>query len=94
MVAGGGERVGHQFWYHPEVSRAVRTDGASFAVVTAGPIDMPADLAALAAVNVVAPAAVGEAFAIVVRPDRYVAAVVDSHSGLVEAAGTLVAHAR
>ena len=94
MVAGGGERVGHQFWYHPEVSRAVRTDGASFAVVTAGPIDMPADLAALAAVNVVAPTAVGEAYAIVVRPDRYVAAVADSHPDLVEAAGTLVAHAR
>jgi hypothetical protein len=55
---------------------------------------MPADLAALAAVNVVAPTAVGEAYAIVVRPDRYVAAVAHSHPDLVEAAGTLVAHAR
>lgn len=94
VVTGADSRVGHQFWYHREVSRAVRTDGASFAVVTAGPIDMPADLAALAAVNVVAPTALGEAYAIVVRPDRYVAAVADSHPDLVEAAGTLVAHAR
>ncbi|MFM8825704.1 MAG: hypothetical protein ACKOFT_01330, partial [Actinomycetota bacterium] len=94
MVTGDNPRVGHQFWYHPEVSRAVRTDGASFAVVTSAPVDMPAGLAALSAVNVVAPEAVGESHAVVVRPDRYVAAVAADAGELAAVADTLLAHAR
>ena len=94
MVTGDNPRVGHQFWYHPGVSRAVRTDGASFAVVSAAPLEMPAGLAALSAVNVTAPEAVGDSYAVVVRPDRYVAAVAADHLGLTAAADTLLAHAR
>jgi hypothetical protein len=54
---------------------AVRQGGASFAVVTAEPISLPHGLVSIEAVNVVAPQTLGDAFAIVVRPDRYVAAV-------------------
>jgi 3-(3-hydroxy-phenyl)propionate hydroxylase len=75
VVTGDDPRVGHQFWYHPGVSLAVRQGGASFAVVTAEPISLPHRLASIEAVNVVAPQTLGDAFAIVVRPDRYVAAV-------------------
>ena len=87
LVMGNDPRVGHQFWYHPEVSRAVRTNGASFAVVTAAPLSMPESLASIGTVNVVAPEALGDAFAVVVRPDRYVAAVAtsnDEFEGLAE----------
>jgi 3-(3-hydroxy-phenyl)propionate hydroxylase len=75
VVTGDDPRVGHQFWYDPGVSLAVRQGGASFAVVTAEPISLPHGLASIEAVNVVAPQTLGDAFAIVVRPDRYVAAV-------------------
>lgn len=91
VVVGDDPRVGHQFWYHPDVSSAVRTDLASFAVVTAEPIDVDGSLVALHAVNVVAPEAVGEAFAVVVRPDRYVAAVANSADELAVMADVLAA---
>jgi len=94
IVTGDNPRVGHQFWYHPGVSRAVREGGASFAVVTAVPVEMPPALVALSAVNVVAPEAVGDSYAVVVRPDRYVAAVAADHPGLTTDADTLLAHAR
>jgi len=55
-------------------------------VVTAAPVEMPAGLAALSAVNVTAPEAVGDSYAVVVRPDRYVAAVAADHPGLMVAA--------
>jgi hypothetical protein len=55
---------------------------------------MPAGLAALSAVNVTAPEAVGDSYAVVVRPDRYVAAVAADHLGLMVAADTLLGHAR
>jgi len=79
MVTGGNQRVGHQFWYHPEVSRAVRADGASFAVVTAAPVEMPAALVVLSAVNGVAPDAAGGPYAVVLRPDWYVCARASDH---------------
>jgi hypothetical protein len=82
MLTGDDPRVGHQFWFTPEVSAAVRRDGASFAVVTAEPVALPDGLVALGAVNVVAPEAVGDSYAVVVRPDRYVAAVAVSHAEL------------
>ena len=94
IVTGDNPRVGHQFWYHPGVSRAVREGGASFAVVTAVPVEMPPALVALSAVNVVAPEAVGDSYAVVVRPDRYVAAVAADHPALAADADTLLAHAR
>jgi len=95
VVVPGDPRVGHQFWFHPGVSDAVRTDGASFAVVTNEPVKMPATLAALGAHNVVAPAATGGTFAVVVRPDRYVAAVAGDEADLERASAEIAraAHA-
>jgi hypothetical protein len=94
MVVPGDPRVGHQFWWRPAVSDALRADPTRFVVVTNEPLDVVALAHGIPVVNVVDPDATGGSFAVVVRPDRYVAAVADSHSGLVEAAGTLVAHAR
>ena len=92
IVTGDDPRVGHQFWFHPEVSRAVRTNGASFAVVTAQTVDVPAPLARWGAVNVVAPESLGGSYAVVVRPDRYVAAVARSADELESVARTLTSH--
>jgi 3-(3-hydroxy-phenyl)propionate hydroxylase len=78
VVIGEDPRVGHQFWYQPDVSEALRTNGASFVVVSAEPIVMPDPLQKLAAINVVSSQAVGDAYALVVRPDRYVALVATS----------------
>ena len=94
LVHGTDPRVGHQFWFHPEVSAACVHDGASFAVVAAEPIEVPAELAAFGARLVVAPDAVGDAHAIVVRPDRYVATVAADDSELAEFATTVGAHVR
>jgi 3-(3-hydroxy-phenyl)propionate hydroxylase len=76
LVYGNDERVGHQFWFHPDVSAAVVHNGASLVVVSSQEIDLPQELNQLGARVVVAESAVGNAYAIVVRPDRYVAAVV------------------
>jgi 3-(3-hydroxy-phenyl)propionate hydroxylase len=92
MVTGDDQRVGHQFWFVPEVSAAVRRNGASFAVVTAEPVTLPGELVALNAVNVVAPQAVGESYAVVVRPDRYVAGIARDHDDLCRVATTLRSH--
>lgn len=89
IVTGDNPRVGHQFWFRPEVSRAVRTGGASFAVVTAAPVALPGTLAALSAVNVVAPDAVGDSYAVIVRPDRYVAAVAADEGSFPDVARTV-----
>jgi 3-(3-hydroxy-phenyl)propionate hydroxylase len=75
IVFGDDPRVGHQFWYHPQVSTAVRMNGASFAVVTQAPIELPDTLQRIGAQFVIAPESVQGAYAVVVRPDRYVAAV-------------------
>jgi 3-(3-hydroxy-phenyl)propionate hydroxylase len=75
IVFGDDPRVGHQFWYHPQVSTAVRMNGASFAVVTQVPIELPDTLQRIGAQLVIAPESVQGAYAVVVRPDRYVAAV-------------------
>ena len=82
IVVGDDTRVGHQFWYHPAVSAAVRVNGASFVVVTASEIDLPESLQALEAQKVLAPEALNGAYAIVIRPDRYVAAVATSANEL------------
>jgi 3-(3-hydroxy-phenyl)propionate hydroxylase len=94
MVVPGDPRVGHQFWWRPAVSDALRADPTTFVVVTNEPLDVVALAHGIPVVNVVDPDATGGSFAVVVRPDRYVAAVAHSHPDLVEAAGTLVAHAR
>ena len=92
VVVGDDPRVGHQFWFHPGVSRAVRENGASFAVVTAEPVAVPAELARWGAVNVVAPESLGGAYAVVVRPDRYVAAVANDAADLAACAVTLTSY--
>lgn len=91
VVTGDDQRVGHQFWYTPAVSAAVTRDGASFAVVAREHIHLPAPLKRWNAHLVVDAAAVGEAFAVVVRPDRYVAAVARTAAELDAAAESLVA---
>lgn len=90
----GDPRVGHQFWFRPAVSAALRTNLASMAVVTNEPVDLSGDLVALGAVNVVDPAATGGSYAVLVRPDRYVAAVAGDAAGLASAATTLHTRAR
>jgi 3-(3-hydroxy-phenyl)propionate hydroxylase len=92
IVMGDDARVGHQFWFHPEVSKGVRTDGASFVLVTAAPVDIPAAFGAVPIVNVVAPETLGDAFAIVVRPDRYVAAVAGDMAELNQCAANLTTY--
>lgn len=84
VVIGEDPRIGHQFWYQPEVSEALRSNGASFVVVSAESIEMPAPLQKLAAINVVSPQAVGDAYALVIRPDRYVALVAKSEQDFSE----------
>lgn len=75
IVFGDDPRVGHQFWFHPHVSSAVRAQGASFAVVTQVPIELPNTLQRIGAQLVIAPESIQGAYAVVVRPDRYAAAV-------------------
>ena len=94
VVCGEDPRVGHQFWYHPEVSKAVSTNGASFAVVSAVPLELPDALQQLRAINVVAPEAVGDAYALVVRPDRYVAGVANNIAELTKIAETIAVRSR
>ena len=94
VVCGEDPRVGHQFWFHPEVSKAVSTNGASFAVVSTAPLELPNALQQLHAINVVAPEAVGDAHAIVVRPDRYVAGVANDAAELTKIAETIATRSR
>jgi hypothetical protein len=65
-------------------------DGASLVVVSGHEIELPRELIQLEARGVVAPNAVGNAYAIVVRPDRYVAAVVPDAHGLQKLATTVM----
>lgn len=92
IVAGDDSRVGHQFWYHPEVSAAVRVNGASFVVVASTNIELPDSLRALDAQIVVAPESVNGAYAVVIRPDRYVAAVAKDEMDLASLSEHLVSH--
>ena len=89
MITGEDSRVGHQFWFDAEVSRAVVADGASFVVVSSVPIEMPKDLVDLGAQLVVASHATQGTYAIVVRPDRYVAAVANDANELEQCAAIL-----
>ena len=92
MVIGDDARVGHQFWFHPEVSKAVQRDGASFVLVTATAVNIPPAFGAIPVANVVAPEMLGGAFAIVVRPDRYVAAVAGDVAELNQCAANLATY--
>lgn len=89
LVEGDDQRVGHQFWHHPAVSAAVRKDGASFAVVVPSAIELPDELVRLGTTAVVAPEALTDAHAIIVRPDRYVAGVARDAAELDALATTL-----
>ncbi len=89
IVTGSDPRVGHQFWYHPDVSRALRADGASMSVVAATEIGVPDELLRVGARLVVAPDAVPGSYAVVVRPDRYVAAVASDADELADHAKQL-----
>ena len=93
VVVGDDPRVGHQFWFHPEVSKAVTVDGASFAVVVSKDLTLPKELQALGAIVVVAPEALSGDYAVVVRPDRYVAAVARNENELQSIAATLNVYA-
>jgi hypothetical protein len=90
-VFGEDPRVGHQFWFHPDVSSAVRAQGASFAVVTQGPIELPDTLQRIGAQLVIAPESVQGAYAVIVRPDRYVAAVANDANELSSVSTQLLA---
>ena len=94
IVLGDDPRVGHQFWFRPEVSDAVRQDGASFALVTAEPMDIPSTVSGFPIVNIVAPETLGDDFAIVVRPDRYVAAVAHTVADVEPVLTTLLSYVR
>ena len=89
VVTGDDPRVGHQFWFHPDVSKAVTSHGASFAVVSAAPLQIPSQLQAIRAINVVVPQSVGDAYALIVRPDRYVAGVAQNEEELLLIADAL-----
>jgi 3-(3-hydroxy-phenyl)propionate hydroxylase len=91
IVFGDDPRVGHQFWFHPDVSSAVRAQGASFAVVTQESIELPDTLQRIGAQLVVAPESVQGAYAVVVRPDRYVAAVANDANELSSVSTQLLA---
>lgn len=94
LVYGTHPRVGHQFWYHPEVSAAVVQNGASWTVVASQDVALPDELLLLDTQLVVAPDCTGEDFAIVVRPDRYVAAVLADEKELQQFATTLSSDVR
>ncbi|MFM9084627.1 MAG: hypothetical protein ACKOQ7_12265, partial [Actinomycetota bacterium] len=87
----GTARVGHQFWWRPDVSAALRADCTTFVVVTNGPVDVSGGVHGIPLVNVVDPEATGGSFAVVVRPDRYVAAVAADEQELNDALASLVA---
>lgn len=81
-VIPGDPRVGHQFWWRPGVSGALCADHTTFVVVTNEPVELAGTTHGVPAVNVVDPGATGGSFAVVVRPDRYVAAVVGNEQEL------------
>ena len=89
MVVPGDPRVGHQFWWRPEVSAALAADPASFVIVTNEPMDVASLAHGIPAMNVVDPEATGGSFALVLRPDRYVAAVADGEEALHSVMGAI-----
>jgi 3-(3-hydroxy-phenyl)propionate hydroxylase len=94
VVVPGDERVGHPFPWRPAVSDAVRTNGASFVVVTASAADVAAVAHGIPAVNVVDAEATAGSYAVVIRPDRYVAAVAADADQLDAAFAAMVAAMR
>lgn len=92
FVTGDDPRVGHQFWFNEKVSRAVRENFASLVVVSRESIALPEQLQACHAVNVVAPDSMGDEYAIIVRPDRYVAAVAGNAKELEAVTATLFSY--
>lgn len=92
FVVGDDQRVGHQFWFNDKVSQAVRENGASLAVVSRDTIQLPEQLQSWHAINVVAPESMNDEYAIVIRPDRYVAAVAHNAEELSDAAATLLSY--
>ena len=91
VVVPSDPRVGHQFWWRPDVSAALRTDCTTFVVVTNGSVDLSGGAHGIPLANVVDPEATGGSFAVVVRPDRYVAAVAADEQELNDALASLVA---
>lgn len=89
VLTGDDARIGHQFWFDADVSRAVVADGASFVVVATTHIEVPKPLINLGARLVVSPRATQGEYAIVVRPDRYVAAVATNADELAQCATIL-----
>jgi 3-(3-hydroxy-phenyl)propionate hydroxylase len=85
FVTGDDHRVGHQFWHRETVSEALKENGASIAVVAGRDIDLAHEWAQLGVVAVADADAVGDEYAIIVRPDRYVAAVAKLEDDLITA---------
>ncbi len=84
--------VGHPMKFCPQLLPALAGKPLSFAIVSAGPVPTPASLSGLQVQHVLADAdTMDRRHAIVVRPDRYVAAVADDDAGLEHAANLLVA---
>ena len=91
LVVAGDPRVGHQFWAQPEVSRMAVSDGGSFVVVSGAAVELPEELRRIRAKSLVDPSACTDAFAILVRPDLYVAAVASDADDLKRCASALFA---
>lgn len=92
FVAGDDPRVGHQFWFNEKVSQAVSHNFASLVVVSRELIELPRQLMKCQAVNVVAPESMGDEYAIIIRPDRYVAAVARNADDLQAVTATLFSY--
>lgn len=89
LVIGDDPRVGHQFWHQPEVVASSLVGGASFVLVVQSEIALPLTLQRLGTQLVVAPDACACAYAVLVRPDLYVAAVADDAAGLARSVNLL-----
>lgn len=91
MITGNDPRVGHPMSHHPHFRGESTFCSGRFAVVTQVPCVLPAGLMALDPVHTVVPEVLGDSFAMVVRPDRYVAAVASTETELGELAVRLTA---
>ena len=89
MITGDDPKIGHQFWFDADVSHAVVAGGASFVVVSSKQIAIPKELIDLGAQLVVSSTATQGTYAIIVRPDRYVAAIANDANELAQCAAIL-----
>ena len=84
VVYGDHPRVGHLSKFHPATSAAAIANGASFTVVTSDRRELPEAYQSFFN-NVDASELLDDAYAIVLRPDRYIAAVAKNQNELQQA---------